>query len=76
MTQLTVRIAEDILEEAERYAHSQGTSLDRLVGDFLSHLARPDDGRKEAEARLRAAMDKGVIVVGDRSWRREDLYDR
>jgi hypothetical protein len=36
----------------------------------------PDDRRQQAMPRLLAAMKKGVLEIGERDWRREDLYDR
>lgn len=36
----------------------------------------PDDRRQEALRRLLAAMEKGVVEIGERDWRREDLYNR
>jgi hypothetical protein len=76
MTQLTVRITESVLAEAELYARAHGTSLDRLVGDYLAGLACSEGDRRRAAQRLRAAMDKGLVEVGEKSWRREDLYER
>ncbi|HSF39566.1 MAG TPA: hypothetical protein VLT87_07210 [Thermoanaerobaculia bacterium] len=36
----------------------------------------PDDRRQQGMARLLAAMEKGVVEIGERDWCREDLYNR
>lgn len=76
MTRLTVAIDEGVLLEAQKYAREKGTTVDHLVQEYLAHLPGPDDRRQQAMTRLLAAMEKGVVEIGERDWRREDLYDR
>jgi hypothetical protein len=42
-TKMTVRVPRQVLEEAKRYAHSQGTTLTRLVTHFLEQLSARND---------------------------------
>lgn len=76
MTRLTVAIDEGVLLEAQKYALQKGTTVDHLVQEYLANLHGIEDRRREARTRLVAAMEKGVVEIGERDWRREDLYDR
>lgn len=76
MTQLTVAIDEGVLLEAQKYAREKGTTVDHLVQEYLAHLSSPEDRQRQATTRLLAAMERGVVEIGERDWRREDLYDR
>lgn len=42
-TKLTVRVPRDFLEGAKRYANEHGTTLTRLVSEFLRQLSIQDD---------------------------------
>jgi hypothetical protein len=38
-TKLTVRVDQELVQVAKRYAHRQGTSLSKLIEDYLRGLA-------------------------------------
>ncbi len=42
-TKMTVRVPRQVLEEAKRYAHAQGTTLTRLVTQYLEQIAAHSD---------------------------------
>jgi hypothetical protein len=49
-TKLTVRVPRDLLEGAKRYANEHGTTLTRLVSEFLRQLSIQDDMLADAPA--------------------------
>ena len=47
-----------------------------LVREYLAALVEEPVRRRLARARLRKAFETGLVDVGDRKRRRNDLYDR
>ena len=73
---LTLVIEEELLLAARKVALEQRTSVNQLVREFLSALVKEPAHRRLARARLAAAFQRGIVRVGDRSWTRDDLYER
>jgi hypothetical protein len=73
---LTLVVEEDILLAARKVALDRRTSVNQLVREYLAALADEPARRRIARARLRKAIQKGLVRVGDRTWSRHDLYDR
>jgi hypothetical protein len=42
-TKLTIRVPRDLLEEAKRYASESGTTLTRLISEYLRQLTAQSD---------------------------------
>ncbi len=76
MRNLTLAIDDGLLLEARKLALDQNTTVNRLVRDFLAELVQGRDGRKQARARLRRSMREKRLVVGARTWSREELHER
>jgi hypothetical protein len=47
-TKLTIRVPEDLLEGAKRYAHEHNTTLTRLVSEYLRRLGAQEDPLADA----------------------------
>ena len=73
---VTLVIDEDLLLAARKVALDQGTSVNQLVREYLAALVEEPSRRRLARARLRKAFGRGLVDVGNRTWSREDLYDR
>jgi len=73
---LTLTIEEDVLLAARKAALERRTSVNQLVREFLASVAEESGRRRLARARLKAAMDKGLVEVGDKTWTRDELYER
>lgn len=58
-TKLTLRLDENLIERAKRYAATQRTSLSRLVGNFF-HSLEPK-GRAEADISGTVAELTGIL---------------
>jgi hypothetical protein len=50
--------------------------VNQLVRDYLAMLVEQTGHKRLARARLRAAFEAGFVEVGNRHWRRDDLYER
>jgi hypothetical protein len=46
------------------------------VRDYLAALVEEPGRRRLARARLKEAFETGLVDAGDRTWSRDDLYDR
>lgn len=76
MKNLTLAIEEHILAGARQAALNSGTTINQLVRDYLAGLVQQADRRRAAQARLEAAMVKGLAGVGPRTWTRDELHER
>jgi hypothetical protein len=73
---LTLVIEEDLLRAARKVALDQRTSVNQLVREYLAESVEEPSRRLLARARLRKAFETGLVDVGDRTWSRDDLYER
>lgn len=73
---LTLVVEEDLLSAARKVASDRGTSVNQLVRDFLTMLVAESGRKRLARARLERMMSIGLVEVGERTWNREDLYER
>lgn len=73
---LTLAIEEDLLLAARKLALDRRTSVNQLVRDYLIALVEEPNRKRLARERLNRAFEAGLVTVGDRTWTRDDLYDR
>ena len=73
---LTLVVDEDLLMAAKKVAIDRRTSVNQLVREYLEALVEEPYRRLSARAKLRNAMKTGLVEVGERTWSRDDLYDR
>ena len=73
---VTLVIEENLLLEATKIALKQRTSVNQLVREYLTALVEEPGLRRLARARLKKALETGLVEVGDRTSSRDDLYDR
>src|ERR1019366_3885663 len=73
---VTLVVEEDLLLAARKVALDQRTSVNQLVREYLSALVEEPSRRRLARARLREAFETGLVEIGDRTWSRDELYDR
>ncbi len=75
MSKLTLSVDDKVVKRAKRYAEERGTSVSRLVQQFLDLLARPpaleEDARTPVLRRLR-----GILKKGDREDYRQHLTEK
>ena len=73
---LTITIDDDLLRRARIRALEQGTSVNRILREFLESYAGADEetrARGRLVAMARGLGDEGL--PGGRRWTRESLYD-
>jgi hypothetical protein len=73
---LTLVIEEDLLLAARKIALDRRTSVNQMVREYLSSLVAEPRRRRLARARLSTAIETGLVTVGERTWSRDDLYER
>ena len=73
---LTLSINEDLLLAARKLALDRGTSVNQLIREHLAALVEEPGRRQLARSRLKKAFEKGLIEVGEKTWTRDDLYER
>ena len=76
---ITLSIDENLVREVEKIALERGTTLNAMIQEYLGQLAaehaKSDRTRQDLEA-LEKSFDQIQIDMGERTWKREDLYDR
>jgi serine/threonine protein kinase HipA of HipAB toxin-antitoxin module len=74
---LTMAIDEDLLKKARKIAVEKNTTLTGLIRDHLNNLVEQEKkGKKEIISELTDLFDRSKAVVGEKTWCREDLYER
>ena len=73
---VTLVVDEELLLAARKVALEQRTSVTQLVREYLATVVEEPSRRRIARARLKAAFEKGLVEIGPRTWRRDELYDR
>ena len=68
---LTLPIEQDVLLEARKYALEHGTSVNRLVHDYLAGLSVQEEQRRRA---LKHFLNGPKTEIGPITWKRRDLY--
>lgn len=76
MTHLTLAIDEEILKQAEMQAQEQGTSLQRLLQEYLEGLAGARGERQRAIREVLAASASAQSRRAGRTWTRDELHER
>lgn len=76
---ITLSIDDDVVKEARKIAVERDTTLTGLVRAYLQELAteHAKSGRKRRERdALERSFERLQVRVGERTWKREDLYAR
>lgn len=73
---LTITLDADILREARVYAARKDTSVNQLVRDYLEGLVAQETRHAEKLKALDELMERGIGLVGEITWNRDDLYRR
>jgi hypothetical protein len=76
MKNITLAIDESVLEEVRLYAAKRKTTVNGLVRDFLTQIARDEDRVTRARRRLLELSKTASAELGPVTWTREDLHDR
>ncbi len=76
---ITLSLPEALVKRVRKIAVDRDTTLTGLVRDYLSEIAKQEAvvGRKRREREaLERSFEKFQLKIGQKTWKREDLYDR
>jgi len=75
---ITLSLSKDLLKQAKHLAVEKGTSLSKLLGDYLEQLVLKENRYQQAADRIRKRLNNGIDLGtgGKRTWMREDLHER
>lgn len=76
MSNLTLRVENEVLQAVRRYAAEHETSVNHLVREFLAGIVQREDRAQEVRRRLRQLSECSTGRIGGRSWSRADLHQR
>lgn len=76
MKNITLSVEDDVLATVRKYAAANNTTVNALVRDYLSRVARLETNASKAREELLKLAEKSTLDLGDWKWNREELYDR
>lgn len=76
MSNITLNMPDEILDEVRVVAAKRKTTVNAMVRDYLTQVATSESRVARARKRLLELSDNSTAEVGPITWKREDLYDR
>ena len=77
MPNLTLKIDDKLLKRARKVAIDKEKTLTSLIREYLENLVRRENCSKEnVISKLKKCFANTNMVVGDKTWTREDLHER
>ena len=73
---ITLSVDDEVLSAVRRHAAERNSSVNALVREYLTNIARQQDNARRARARIRQMSRKSEGRLGRKSWTRDDLHDR
>jgi hypothetical protein len=74
---LTITVDDEVLRRARLRALQQGTSVNRLLGEYLARYADVEATRGAVDRFLRLSEDApGASGPGGRTWTRDEAHER
>lgn len=76
MANLTIAVEDEVLKKARLKALEQGTSVNALLRDYLTHFAATRSAHEQAARDFLALAAKSKARRGSRRWTRDELHER
>ena len=76
MKNITLSVDDDVLAAVRRFAAEHDATVNGLVRDYLTRLARYGDRAATARRRIRELSDQSEGRIGVKTWTRDSLHDR
>ncbi|MGI8895561.1 MAG: hypothetical protein ACR2HE_07920 [Casimicrobiaceae bacterium] len=76
MANLTIAVEDEVLKKARLKALEQGTSVNALLRDYLTHFAGTRSAQEHAARGFLAVAAKSKARRGSRRWTRDELHER
>ena len=76
MKNITLSVDDDVLAAVRRYAAEHDSTVNGLVRDYLTRLARQNDRAATARRRIQELSDRSEGRIGVETWNRDALHER
>ena len=76
MANITLKIDDELLKKARQLAFQRKTSINAIVKQKLNELVSRDLSREATLKGLEAFYRKIKARVGDKTWTRDEIYER
>ena len=76
MKNITLSVDEDVLAEVRRYAAERKTTVNALVREHLTRMARHADRAGRARERIRELSEQSRARLGSTAFDRDALHER
>jgi hypothetical protein len=77
MPNITLSIDKDLLQRARRIAFEKDTSVNAMIRDHLTAIISQESKvREDMVRRWKTSAQKHKIVIGKKTWDRENLHAR
>ena len=76
MSNITLNMPDEILDEARIIAAKRKTTVNAMVREFITSVVTAESRVARARKRLVELAEKSNAEMGDITWTRESLYDR
>ncbi len=73
---ITLSVEEAVVRTVRLYAAERGSTVNALVREFLTDLAKKEDRARKARRRIKELSEQSAARIGSRSWTREELHER
>ena len=73
---ITLSLDKEVIRKSKILAARKDTSVSRLLAESLIHVVEKEDSFEAAKRNALNILKKGFRLGGQRSWKREDLYER
>ncbi|MGD9159836.1 MAG: DUF6364 family protein [Desulfobacteraceae bacterium] len=73
---ITLSIDKEILKKSKILAAKKEMSVSKMLGDILKELTEKDDEYLAAKKKAVKNLENGFHLGGEKTWCREDLYER
>jgi hypothetical protein len=75
---ITLSLPKDLLKTARHLAVERGTSLSRLLSEYLGRMVQEERDYERAARRMKKRLKQGLAMgtCGEIAWKRADLYER
>jgi predicted transcriptional regulator len=73
---ITLSLDKEVIRKSKILAARKQTSISRLLADSLAGAVEKEDFYEAAKRNGLDTMKKGFHLGGERTWKREDLYER
>lgn len=76
MKNITLSVDEKVIATVRRYALERNSSVNGIVREFLTNLARREDRARQARERIRELSQQSEARIGEKRWTRDELHER